>query len=788
MLIKYRFTINGHSAKPSHKEDLSISYSRESQQMFYRAALEGSLTFLNRDFDFIMSQDFETEFVVVIEKSNDGGLTWANYFTGSFYKTDCNIDIDSRKIEVKLNTKDQYVNVLAGLEKEFDLLKLAPEKSDMSFQKRPLLQLYIPGDDFVSCYLSGSTWQQDVTEAESDPAVLVRSYHFALASTINRIMMNGMGDVGGEFVGENGHVYYGPNSTNKITLEPYQSVYQVGSFDYMWWGTEDIGSVWTDDNNYLWILAGVGHDVLRFTSFFHGAGIKSPRFEGETCELRHVKGATNTHTVLYTDTEYLAGGSLYSLRGVENNIIYYYCPTLFGFEDHLGPIYFRPFEGLGNLTGYKLRYSVFARFLLDVDTLHTYNTSPLSSPDLVEDNRNYTRAVGYAVDCLHVSNKLSDTPTKWGKATNGQYFVEPNPEEGTYYPLARSSWYMSSMWLKLGPSERFYEEKGRKTRVLKDAIQISEVIRVLLKEIDPAITHNDTEEYSKLLYADTNPLSLPSFRLLLTQKSNILASENSDPAGKAPITLFAVLDMLKNCFQAYWYIDGNNRFRIEHVSFFKKGCTYLNMPIVSCDLTTLIHKKNGKPWGYMSNKYSYDKTSMAERFQFKWMDDVTAGFEGLPIEVLSAYVQKGRVENISVSAFTTDLDYMLLNPAKISKDGFALFSTKWSFINNRYEVQYQGVSTKENSYYLQNGDLSFLCLLPNYWADDLPAKRVKINGYEKRADGIERRKKHKVSVPLLEDPNLMFLIKTSVGEGQIEKITINLYSRMADIELKYDTE
>ena len=201
MLIKYRFTINGHSAKPSHKEDLSISSSRESQQMFYRAALEGSLTFLNRDFDFIMSQDFETEFVVLIEKSNDGGLTWANYFTGSFYRTDCNIDVDSRKIETKLDTKDQYVNVLAGLEKEFDLLKLAPEKSDMSFQKRPLLQLYIPGDDFVNCYLSGSTWQQDVTEAESDPAVLVGSYHFALASTINRIMMNGVGDVGGEFQG-----------------------------------------------------------------------------------------------------------------------------------------------------------------------------------------------------------------------------------------------------------------------------------------------------------------------------------------------------------------------------------------------------------------------------------------------------------------------------------------------------------------------------------------------------------------------------------------------------------
>ena len=153
MLIKYRFSINGHPVNPIYKDDLSKDYALEPQQKFYRAELSGALKFMKDDFDWIMSQPFNTEYVVLLEKSNDGGLTWTNYYTGVFFQADCTIDLDIKKIEVKLDTKDQYNEVLAGLEKEYDLLKLAPAKTSLTIQKRPLIQLYIPGDSVVSCFL-----------------------------------------------------------------------------------------------------------------------------------------------------------------------------------------------------------------------------------------------------------------------------------------------------------------------------------------------------------------------------------------------------------------------------------------------------------------------------------------------------------------------------------------------------------------------------------------------------------------------------------------------------------
>jgi hypothetical protein len=90
---------------------------------------------------------------------------------------------------------------------------------------------------------------------------------------------------------------------------------------------------------------------------------------------------------------------------------------------------------------------------------------------------------------------------------------------------------------------------------------------------------------------------------------------------------------------------------------------------------------------------------------------------------------------------------------------------------------------------LQNGLMSFIYLHPHYWTYDLPSSNVTINGEEHTGvNGIERKKKQKVSFPSLDDPNPLQLIKTYLGDGQIEKLSINLQSRMNDIELKYDTE
>lgn len=89
---------------------------------------------------------------------------------------------------------------------------------------------------------------------------------------------------------------------------------------------------------------------------------------------------------------------------------------------------------------------------------------------------------------------------------------------------------------------------------------------------------------------------------------------------------------------------------------------------------------------------------------------------------------------------------------------------------------------------MQNGYLAFINLQSPYWMYDLPARRVSINGSEVYAYGIERKKKQTFSFPANDDPNPMQLIKTYIGNGQVDKLSVNLHSRSIKTTLKYDTE
>lgn len=827
MLIKYRFSINGHYVNPSYKDDLAKDYALEPQQRFYRADLSGALKFMRDDFDWIMDQPFDTEYVVLLEKSNDGGLTWANYYTGVFFQADCQIDLDTKKIEVKLDTKDQYNEVLAGLEKEYDLLKLAPAKTPLTIQKRPLIQLYIPGDSVVSCFLGGNSWEQDVYESITDTNALVNTYYFALASTLQKCLVTGSGmtpDVLGEFVNE--------------------FVFSYVASDQKWYGRNQTYYVKYSLNGdpgpggypYIFELIRSSDAVVLFRSGTYWSVSKDPIGNELTLNAVSGSGATGSITI--------------------------YCSTM----------------------------KVYMRYLLDVETISGLNTYLIPANDIVENNRSYKRAIGYAIDCATISNRVSDSPTKYGISDDGKYFMMPyTPWGAKFYPIARSTWGLSSVWFAFETFDWILEEDGRKSYMMKDSMMISEAIRVLLNIIDPTITHDGTSDYSQFLYGTTNPITYGAFRVMITQKSNILAGEYDQPAQKAPVTLSAILAMLRDTMKVYWYIE-DNKFKLEHISWFKNGGAYSGTPVTSFDLTTLIQQKNKKPWGFISSKYSYDKVDMAERYEFGWMDDVTEGFAGYPIEINSKYVQRGKIENVNISAFTSDIDYMLLNPGSISQDGFALFAAlkiKYTYLEGedgfvyysdgtknsvpgwRYEkysidpntiyactgregttstplvvyfnssdvvigteyntpgvqlnhdsvmlhpptgTSYCIINTQisertivlEDYYYklpyvqrtidgaelrLQNGLMSFIYLHPNFWTYDLPSTDVTINEYpDTWVRGIERKKKQKVAFPSLDDPNPLQLIKTYLGDGQIEKLSVNLQSRMNDIELKYDTE
>jgi hypothetical protein len=710
---------------PNYKDDLAKEYELETNQRFYRAKLSGKLSFIRDDYDYINNKPFDTTFLLLIEKSNDGGKTWTSYYSGQFMKTDCTfIDYD-KKVTVQPDTIDEYNDVLAGLEKEYNLITLAPAIQRITINKRPLIQIYVPGDSIVSCFLGGTNWEQDAN-ATTDQNALVRTYHFALCNILKEIQITSHGSpavISG--------LYTGRMATGATP----------GVFT---------GNLYLELNVNYYIF--ISQQTIDGTPFGI-ALVEIRRRSDDVAMFRYQKATTAPFDTLEFD-----------LTAVEGS------------------------GATGTMHADMKSYNIYARYLCDVETIGDLNTYPLPTDDIVDNNRNYRRAIGYAIDVAFISNNFSDTPTEWGLADNGKYFAPPYSIYGqTFYPIARSTWRYASLWFGFYLMDWILEEQARKAYTLRDAFPVASCISVLLNQIAPGIKHEATAEYSQFLYGSSNPISGLTFRLLVSQKTNIINGEYQQPAQKAPTTLQQFTNMLRDCFKCYWYIDGG-KFKIEHIQFFKNGGSYGGGAIISRDLTKEINLRNGLPWASNTSEYSFDKVDLAERYQFEWMDDVTTPFEGLPIQVISKYVTPGKIEEINISNFTSDIDMMLLNPGNMSSDGFALFAAVPPTSGSQWILPFTRQTINGVEYFLQNGYLAFINLQSPYWMYDLPARRVSVNGSEVYAYGIERKKKQTFSFPATDDPNPMQLIKTYIGNGQVDKLSVNLHSRSIKATLKYDTE
>ena len=732
MTPKYRFFLQigqdgtKQAVRPNYKDDLALDYELETNQRFYRAKLSGKINFVRADYDIINDAPFDSEFFLYIEKSDDWGQTYNQYYKAKFMKTDCTFNDDDKLVTVQPKTTDQYDDVLAGLEKEYNLVELAPQIEFLTIRKRPLIQIYVPGDSIVSCFLGGTNWEQDANDT-TDQNALIQTYHFALCNILKEIQITSHGSpavISGLYTGR---MTTGASANNfEGKLYPELNV-----------------------NYYIYITQ------QRIDGLPFGAvAVEIRKQSDDTAMFRYTKATTSPFDTLEFD-----------LTAVEGS------------------------GATGTMHADMKSYNIYARYLCDVEKIDDLNTYPLTADDIVDNNRNYRRAIGYAIDVAFISNNFSDTPTEWGLADNGKYFAPPYSIYGqTFYPIARSTWRYASLWFGFYLFDWILEEKARKAYTLRDAFTLSSCINVLLKEFAPGITHEATPEYSQFLYNTNNPISRKSFKLLISQKSNIINGEYQTPAQKAPITLQQIMTMLRDIYKCYWYIE-DGKFKIEQINWFRNGGSYGYNPIIDYDLTQLENVRNGKKLVFATSEYSFDKVDMPERYQFEWMDDVTTPFEGLPIEITSKYVTAGKIEEINISNFTSDIDLMLLNPGAISSDGFALFAAVTPSGGGQLELPFTRQTVDGVEYFLQNGFLAFINIQPTYWVYDMPARNFKINNIPNYAIGIERKKKQTLNFPAgTTDPNPMQLVKTYIGNGQVDKLSVNLCSRNIKATLKYDTE
>lgn len=737
----YRFFIRlGESGQqqavnPVWKDDMALEYQKESGQQFYRAELSTSMDFIGADYTLITGAAFDTAFFLDIERSANEGGTWIAYWTGRFYMTDCTVDVDNARVTVKPSVYDRYNRILEGMENEYDLIKLTPAITPVTVIRRPVLQVYTLGENVITNVLNTMSWEQDCNMIDSRNELA--DLHFGEVGAVEELRFN-----------------------SQITglLQPF-----TGSY------------------------TGHGNDVGEWLAYTNSEGVYQIKYFQELSYDQQQPQIT-----FFTN-----GLRIY---GVSDNVLYWeftqqkvsYWYSEYYFDDIPDPVAFTDVaSGQGDVTAGLTQTDVFARLVMAVDMYQGQRCYDIPANDIVSTNRNFRYCIPYSYTNVLVQTLSSQSaPTEWGINPNGYYYVKPSPSGAlTSVPVGRSHWGLSSTWVKVDSEQTRLEIAGRKETEIRDTFSLEGVISALLGQVDPSLSFGASGTYSEFLYGNRpNWLwSSGSFgRLFMTPKSNILVAEYTMPARKAMVTLKNVLDMLRISCGLYWYIDNNNHLRIEHLSWFLFGGSYSGSMSVGIDLTSLINR-NGKKWSWGVNKYKFDKMDMAERYQFGWMDDSTDVFKGMPIEVLSGFVTKGKIEEQMVGAFNSDVDYMMTDPSNVSQDGFALLNCVQSSGKWKTEISTMWV---DNQYYtIQNWQMAFMILQPRLLLYDMPARNIRVNGQDVQADGVQRKKMQDVTIPLpVQDPSMNLLVRTGIGYGTVKKMSIRLTSRMAKTTLAFATE
>lgn len=732
-MVQYKwilqYSTQTHEAFPIWKDDLTLDYAFEQNQQFRRTALSTNIKFVGDDYTWIMNRPFGVKILLTIKAQWTHGAAYEDYWHGAFYITDCTINRDDQSITVKPSVEDRYTKILAGLDKEFDLIKLKPAQHYVNMKRRPMLQVYRPGEEIVSCFSGGLAWEQEVTDSSVSEYALYNDYFFGVI---------------GSFV--------------FISFEDAPTGLTTGM----------VGT-WNNHGNDEGEWQDFGNDEgVYYMTYYQMRNASDTAFNG----LKIYEVGTNR--LLYTFEQYSTGQGFLPI------------PSSFTMES--------TDESVPNLNASWTQTNIYGRWCV---AQYFEGMRRVPSNDIVAYNRNYKWCYRYnSASCVVATSRGSSEPTKWGKKPDGNYYEEPllTPDEQLLvlgqFPVARSTWQTWSLWLQWGNIQQVEDMTLSAQRELRDAYPIEAVISVLLKEVDTSLSFAADTAHSLFLYSAHNPVSgYYDGRIAITPKSNILVAEYTQPAQTAPITLAEVFSMLKNVFGLYWFVDDNNRLRIEHISWFKKGGTYASggALAVGYDLTVMQNIRNGKRWSFDTDTYSYDRIDMPERYQYEWADSTSDVFKGNAIEVLSGFVQQGKVEEINISNFNPDIDYMMLNPSDVSEDGFALMFCGVSS-NDIWSLRYRLTEYEGNYFNVQNVELSMVMLQPQLLTYDMPSYNIKVNGTAVTAKGIQRKKQQTVNIPMpYGDGDLQKLVKTTIGNGEIYRMTINLSSRMAKTQLRYDT-
>lgn len=770
-MLTHVWIYSGFKLQEPHYSKLENKYKKETGQVFFRNSLEGSIKVFGADYNFIRLQNLETKYLLVIT-DNTGSVLALN----SFAKTDCKLDDMRHSIELKLSSIDRYSKIMDSYDNTYDLIKLSPAITPLILTKRLLYQFYIQGANSVSCYANGTYWEQDTNEAIDDAKALKEKYYFAENLSFQEFQITK--DMSENYAGTYIHIPGTPPTTwvNQTSGEGHIKMVGISDLSHI------------DDTS-----------VIRW--FYSGQPVGGQELSGLKDEWRFA-------LKIYDDRSF-------------GNLDVAFSVNVFALKDwnvnsekasigNTGEYEFKVTEEQSSKK-FKLDvvyYTIWGRVLADVDTAIEPSSGQvktlydLPKDDFVSERVNYRKCIGLIGLQVQQSGYTVKHPTKYGRNDYGEYFTNnfvnaTTKTEHMPVPISRSTWANTSIWAIIPDTWASFESQFRTQFTLKDAFALSDVIKALLHKINPLIKFEATAEYSKFFYeGDTSTPIIPfdgarvGYIPFITPKSNVLKGNYDQAAQKAEISFEQLMNMLKDCFRCYWYIDDNNRLRIEHISYFMKGLSYAQ-PNIQLDLTKKLDKFNKKLVLYAQEATSYNKDDLNSRYEFSWMDDSTDTFDDMEIDIKSLYVQSDKTEEINSDVFSSDIDLMLYAPDKFSEDGFALMMAN----KDTRRVPITSVSELRDDEYIYTYKATpqnYLCswlYLARYYMLDMPAYNIEYtrapitDAY--RVTGLKQFKQQDIEFQTDVKIDLNKAIKTSVGIGTIDSLSVNIDTHLISTTLVY---
>ena len=725
---------------PKVDNSTKLEFAPETGEMFYRAKLNGTLSF-RFEFADILAKGFGYTHIVVLQRynENDG---WVEVWRGRFTLTDCTINYDTKTIEVTPTTIDRYTNILDELETEYNLVKLAPQMQPVNILIRPLLQLYEIRDSKISNYVGNNYFEKD---CESVGRNDINQYKFGFQKQYISAEITFTNNWGSPFDYRNG-----------------KTITYVGELIY----------------------GGLPQESTRvYGQYWDGS-----QFQTDSMRVRIAQLGSVTDFLFYGNPD-LPGQDQQSLVNAE-------------FEAYgMGTVPTSVTIYANLIADARVQWDMIcARILVqtDLDSItiggNTYTIDEIPANDMAGSNFNYNKTLWADVIEVNISAEYSDTPTEWGQNYDDKYFIKPADTPTTrWMPVGQSLWKYFSIWYRVNNSALMYEINNQltATKNIKDCYSLSNTISKLMQKAGWNGQYFISGVWGSQNYVGAN------FLPVITPKSNVISSYYDTPAQNAPISLAKIFQMLKQAYKIYWYIDENNNVHVEHISYFMNGNWYEPQPQQLVDLETTLHTRTKHSKAYGQNVVKFTKTNMPGAYKFGWADVQTRPFDGYDIKCLDPYVDKGSQDENNVGDFDTDVDYVLSSPNDVSKDGFFLFALPkigGSYSHTLVLEKLQITDENGESYEveIQNADGAFCKIHKTFWRYDMPCENLQINNQADTAITTGRFKTQSVEfadltmADIIENvDNCVKLIRTQQGEGGISKLSVNLNSLASSADLVF---